>query len=141
MRNGIEYEDVLSGIREELVTMDKKIGEARPRLLKGIGKVLKTHTTTILNKYRNFESNLTNFDGTKPYVHMADDVKVTVTEDEVSVHGGKKTGFKWHIVDDGVIRRGRRIPGKHFTDEAIKASEGEIERLIEEIAREVSNGG
>lgn len=140
MRTGIEYKDVLTGIQEELKSMDKKIGEARPRLLKGIGKIVKTHTTTVLNRYRSFEESLSNYDGSKPYVHMAEDVKVTVTENGVSVHGGKKTGYKWHLVDSGVVKNGKHIPGKNFTDEAIKASETEIERLIDDIAKEVSDG-
>lgn len=136
-----ESDQVLASIKDDLRKMDKSIGEKRPKLLKKIGGAVKKNVVACLNNCRTFEDdNLTNYDGSKPHVHMADDVKVTVSEDGVSVHGGKKTGFKWHIIDSGFLRGSHYIPGKNFVNDAVVISQNQVNQIIDETLSEVANG-
>lgn len=47
----------------------------------------------------------TNYDGSKPYVHMRDDIKASIKSKggfaSLIISGGKKTAYKWHLVNDG----------------------------------------
>lgn len=89
----------------------------------------------------------TNYDGSRPYVHMRDDVKASIKSkgglSSITVCGGKLTAFKWHLVNDGVRdSKGRvRINPTHFVDKAVIQAEPEIEKLIDDLVAEVANGG
>lgn len=63
--------------------------------------------------------------------HMCADVKTTTTKDEygdsiIKVQGGKKTGTKWHIVNDGTYRS----RATHFMDLALNDVDQELESII-----------
>ncbi len=65
-------------------------------------------------------------------VHMCDDVVVRTGKDTygyrfAKVGGGKRTGTKWHLVNDGTYV----TDPTHFMDNAIKDSELEIARIID----------
>lgn len=78
-----------------------------------------------------------NYDGTRPRVHVEDDIKIkTYTKDGylgVTLHGGKKTAFKWHLLNDGTRNPDGSVhtPATHFIDDALKDSEKEIDTLID----------
>ena len=84
------------------------------------------------------------YDGTRPYVHMKDDVRFTVKRNKqgilyVSVKGGKYTGYKWHLANDGHISRDGKtfVPGLKFMERALQASEGDIESAINDMMKKV----
>ena len=88
-----------------------------------------------------------NYDGSRPYIHMKDDVKFAVKKDKrgnlyVSVKGGQHTGYKWAAVDTGHIARDGAtfVPGLNFISRAMNASEGEVERMIDDLIRKVVDG-
>ncbi len=64
--------------------------------------------------------------------HMCSDVTIRTGKDKygypyAKVGGGKKTGTKWHLVNDGTYRS----KATHFMDNAIKDSETEVARMID----------
>ncbi|WP_090554731.1 HK97-gp10 family putative phage morphogenesis protein [Natronincola ferrireducens] len=71
--------------------------------------------------------------------HMADDVQANVVRDKYGykvarIKGGKRTGTKWHLVNDGTYRS----DATHFMDKAIAQSESEVNKIFEE---EMNRGG
>ncbi|WP_291568547.1 HK97-gp10 family putative phage morphogenesis protein [Clostridium sp. UBA2485] len=67
------------------------------------------------------------------YKHMVDDIQVSVRKDKdgdyvARVRGGKKTGRKWHLVNDGTYK----TDATHFMDRSIAESDAEIEAIIDE---------
>ena len=89
-------------------------------------KVIKARVVGELNRIR---SNI-NRDG---YKHMADDVQIRKVKDKFGdsitrVSGGKKTGTKWHLVNDGTYG-GQNAT--HFIDNALKNAEPELEAIID----------
>lgn len=85
-----------------------------------------------------------NYDGSMPYKHIADDIKAVVKNKDgimsLTIYGGKMTGFKWHMVNDGTRDKQGRVHTKatHFIDNAINQSTAEINRLIDNIINEVA---
>lgn len=88
-----------------------------------------------------------NYDGSNPYIHMRDDIKgkVKVSKEgtvSLTVMGGKKTAYKWHMVNDGTREPNGAVKTRatHFIDKAVVQSEAEIERLIDDLVAEVADG-
>lgn len=88
-----------------------------------------------------------NYDGSRPYVHMKDDIKMSVRKDKMgnhyaSVRGGKMTGYKWHMVSGGHLARDGTtfIPGNNFMGRAVNAAEPEVEKLINDMLKKVADG-
>ena len=135
-------EQVLS-IEKELRRLpelaEKEEKEAMRRIQKVIVEKLKA------NLPRSDGQN-TNYDGSKPYVHMRDDIKATVKSKDgyayVLIRGGKLTGYKWHMVNDGT--RGPdgsvKTHATHFIDKALKQSEADIEAIIDEMIEGIVDG-
>jgi len=72
------------------------------------------------------------------YKHIVDDITYNVKKSRssgqyyVSVHGGKWTGYKWLWVNDGhVATNGTKVPGNHFIDKAEKASEKNVQDIVD----------
>lgn len=118
------------------------------KALKQIGKVIEKNVKSELLIVESTETgNWTNYDGSRPYKHMIDDVKVTTKSDKMGISrvivcGGRLTSFKWHIVNDGSYdsKTGRKIPATHFIEKAIKKSESDIESILDELLGKVANG-
>lgn len=116
--------------------------------LQRIGKVIEKNVKSELLIVESTDTgNWTNYEGSRPYKHMGDDVKVRTKSDSmgnsyVIVSGGKLTAFKWHIVNDGSYdsKTGRRIPATHFVEKAIKKSETDINRIVDGLLARVANG-
>lgn len=142
MANQIDFkfQEMLDGISEEIKSMDKLLGEERKPLLKSIGqKIKKAVQDQVERAEYNYDRH--NYDGSQPYKHIKDDVSVRVKDDGVVVSGGKKTAHKWHILNDGHLAGSNFVPGSRFIDRAIEKSSHDIDQLIDETIRRVSNGG
>ena len=139
--NGVATIDhMINNLPRELQTQERKC-------LNKIGAVIKKNVKKHLSK-SNIEARLDeepkNYDGSRPYVHMKDDVKSSVRKNKmgdlyVSVRGGKLTGFKWHMLNNGHLSKDGKtfVPGTKFIDHAIQDSEGEVGTLIDEMLRQV----
>lgn len=91
-------------------------------------------------------SSKSNYDGSVPYKHMADEVQKSVKVKNgvasIFVGGGKYTGYKWHILDSGTYdSKGRKhTPAMDFTTKVMKYSEAEIDKIVDDIIAEVTRG-
>jgi HK97 gp10 family phage protein len=73
---------------------------------------------------------------------MANDVKVTVKDDKQGfvyaiIRGGKYTGYKWHMVENGTSHS----RAMHFIEKALNNAEDEIENIVDEAIRKAVQGG
>ena len=148
MKVDIEYSEAIEAIDDMINRMPKQLEGSEPAVLRKIGNIIKGH---VVRSLRSSDVELRarqvvpgNYDGSRPYIHMKDDVESAVKKDKqgnryVSVKGGKYTGYKWVMVDTGHIARDGStfIPGMNFVSRAVRASEGEVERMIDDMVRKV----
>ena len=146
MKVKFEAGDIIANISKELAKLPEGFEKEERSTLTKIGKVIKSATEAELDVSQD-TTNWTNYDGSKPYKHMRDDIKVTTKKDKmgssyVVVGGGKLTAYKWHIVNDGSYdsKTSRKIPATHFIENAIKKSEPKINDIIDDLLRKVANG-
>ena len=139
MKIDFMYEKPLDEMVAEVLRMENILEADQQTLMQNIGKELKKEVQKILPKS----------DESGDYKHMRDDVKITVNGKKqktgisgVTVHGGKKTAYKWHLLDDGTRNPDGTVhtAATHFTDKAMKAANNSIERLIDELERKVVKG-
>lgn len=126
MGHGIKVEEN-GALVQFLKKIEKDCKDVEKKILTQSGKVIKGKVVDLLNAIKRKDKYVK--DG---YTHMADDVKVRLSKDEfgysvVRISGGKKTGTKWHLVNDGTFR----TPATHFMTNAIDSSESEIEAIID----------
>ena len=52
------------------------------------------------------------------------------------------TGYKWHMVSDGHLARdgSTLVTGDNFMKKAVQASEADVDKLIDEMLRKVTDG-
>jgi hypothetical protein len=111
--------------------------------MKGIQKII---VDKLKNTMPESDGQNTNYDGSKPYVHMKKDIKATVKSKDgvayVLIRGGKLTGYKWHLVNDGTRDSNGRVKtaATHFIDIALKQSESAIDALIDDLIGGVVDG-
>lgn len=133
----------LLSIEQELRRLPEMVEQEEKKVMKSISKIIMDKLKANLPKS---DGQHTNYDGSKPYVHMKDDIKVTVKSEDgvayVLIRGGKLTGYKWHLVNDGTRDRNGRVKtsATHFIDKALKQSEPEIDALIEELIGGIADG-
>ena len=136
MRVDFNAGEQLFSIEQELRRLPELAEQEEKKVMKRIQKIITEKLKANLPKSAGQN---TNYDGSKPYVHMQDDIKATVKSKDgvayVLIRGGKLTGFKWHLVNDGTRDRngGVKTPATHFIDMALKQSEPEIDALIDEL--------
>lgn len=125
--------DALNELSNEFLTMDNNLKSKIKGVATEIGQKLK----------RNTESAIPRSARPTHGVHMADDVKMSVSVSDkkasITVKGGKKTGSLWFIVDNGhVAQNGKFVAGAHFTDKAYNATEveGPVDKFIAEVLNE-----
>lgn len=148
MKVSFDYQSGISEIDELLRKMPQMIEKEEKSALRRIGNVVKknivkfTHDSGIEVRAKQIVPS--NYDNSKPYVHIKKDVSATVRKDKqgnfyVSIHGGKYTGYKWHLLNDGHLARDGRtfIKGSNFMGRAMTASEGEIDRIVTETIKKV----
>lgn len=107
------------------------MGEAEERILKKSGKVIKGNVKKNLKRSKINRSD---------YKHMVDDIQVSTYKNKYGdkttrVRGGKKTGRKWHLLNDGTYK----MDATHFMDEALMQSEEEINSIVDEELRGIFN--
>lgn len=147
MKTTIEYKEQISAIDQMLSDLPKELQAEERKVLSKIGPAIKKNVIRYLHRSdieERMESEPRNYDGTRPYVHVKDDVKFTVRKNKqgnyyVSIKGGKYTGYKWLQLNDGHIARDGKtfVPGTKFMDRALQASEGDIESAIHDLMKKV----
>ena len=123
MAVNFRYEDAdkLKGLLDELKDAPP---QAATRYLKRAALVVRDKVIANLGR-----SNI----GDPDYVHLKDDVRTRKVKDKfgydvMRISGSKKTGSKWHLVNDGTYK----TAATHFMDNALNASDGEIEAIFDE---------
>ena len=133
----IDYQSTLNGIVNDILKMDKVLESDQEAALTQIGKAIKKEVQKLLPKSDEFGAG---------YKHMRDDVKVTVNGKRkktgvtgVTVHGGKLTAYKWHMLDDGTRNPDGSIHTRaiHFTDKAVQTAEPKVNQIIDNLQRRV----
>ncbi|WP_315122337.1 HK97-gp10 family putative phage morphogenesis protein [uncultured Clostridium sp.] len=120
-----DYEGALSEIRLDF----EKLGKSTEKLE---GKTLKKACETVAKSVKN---NLKRSTRNLPdYVHMQDDVKVSNAKKDRdgaiirTVGGGKKTGAKWHLLNDGTYSKNNAT---HFMDISVSETETEVDSIFD----------
>ena len=135
----IEYKDTLQGMVQDILRMENVLEKDQEEALQKIGKVIKKETQDVLPKSDEYG------DG---YKHMKDDIKVTINGKRkktgvtgVTVHGGKLTAYKWHMLDDGTRNPdgSEHTRAIHFTSTAMEKSAPQIEKIIDELIGRVTH--
>lgn len=137
MKVDLEYQDTLNGIVTDILRMENILEKDQQTALEQIGKVIKKETQMLLPESDKHGVG---------YKHMKKDVKVTINGKKkktgvtgVTVHGGKLTAYKWHMLDDGTRNPDGTIhtPAMHFTQKAMSAATQNIESIIDNLQRRV----
>lgn len=67
------------------------------------------------------------------YVHMQDDILISALKQDSDddtvreIYGGKKTGYKWHFLNNGTSN----MAGNQFMDRSILETEDQVQDIIE----------
>lgn len=135
----MNYKDALNGIVADVLKMDNVLETDQQKALEAIGKVIKKETQKVLP---------VSDESGKGYKHMRDDIKVTVNGKKrktgvtgVTVHGGKLTAYKWHMLDDGTRNPNGTVHtrARHFTAKAMEQATPEIEKIVDDLIGRVVN--
>ena len=135
MKIDFAFEQPLDEIVTEVLRMETILESEQAELMTAIGKEIKKEVKNNLPK------------SNEDAKHMRDDIKVTVQGKKaktgitgVTVHGGKETAFKWHLLDDGTRNPDGSVhtPALHFTSKAMQAATPRIEQLINDLERKVT---
>lgn len=133
MKVNFETDELMSYLQNEIICLPQELTEQRKEILRKSAKILK----------KNVENELERSTIDKPgYEHMKDDVKISIKDNEQGdmaavIHGGKKTGYKWHMLANGTSN----MQATHFDEKAMKESEAEIDGIVyAALAKVVSNG-
>lgn len=135
MKVDFAFEQPLDEIVTEVLRMETILESEQAELMTAIGKEIKKEVRNVLPK------------SNEDAKHMRDDIKVTVQGKKaktgitgVTVHGGKETAFKWHLLDDGTRNPDGSVhtPALHFTSKAMQAATPRIEQLINDLERSVT---
>lgn len=135
----MNYKDALNGIVADVLKMDNVLEQDQQKALEAIGKVIKKETQKVLP---------VSDEGGKGYKHMRDDIKVTVNGKKrktgvtgVTIHGGKLTAYKWHMLDDGTRNPNGTVHtrARHFTAKAMEQATPEIEKIVDDLIGRVVN--
>lgn len=146
MKSNVFYSDAIKEISEEINAMVRK-GRDCDDTLSEIGDVIWISVRQELQGIRSKEH----------HVHMADDVLSSVKKDArgnkyVSVRGGKDTGYKWHIVNDGHLfnqfskdahaklkkKNPGFVPGKKFIEKSMASCQPKINTIVNEYVKGIA---
>lgn len=145
LSQGEDGDEVFVDIMKEISRMPVLIEKEEKKVMKKIGGIIADNIAISLPK--SDPGGRGDYKGNHPYVHMKEDIKVKTGSKNgvahVIINGGKKTGYKWHLVNDGTRDSDgqRRTQGIHFIEKALNKSEAQVESLIDELIREVAGGG
>lgn len=149
MNVNIDYKDSLQAIDQAIASLPKELEVQEKEVLKRIGDIIKRWVIHFLSESdieeRAVRKKPENYDNSSPYVHAKQEVVSSVRKNKkgdryVSVRGGKKTGFKWHMINDGHMARDGRswVPGNPFIDQALAKAQEEINQAVDEMLRKVT---
>ena len=139
MTDGIDYKDALNGIVADVLKMENILEKDQQEALEDIGKAIKKETQKVLP---------VSDESGAGYKHMRDDIKVTVNGKKkktgvtgVTVHGGKATAYKWHMLDDGTRNPNGTIHtrARHFTAKAMENATPEVEKIVDNLIGRVTH--
>lgn len=135
MKVNMDFDNALGGIITDVLRCEKILEEDQQKVLKTVGNEIKKAVKDALPKSH------------EDHKHMKDDIKVTINGKRkktgvmgVSVHGGKDTAYKWHMLDDGTRDPNGAVhtPATHFTQKAMQAATPAIEKEIDDLMRRIS---
>lgn len=143
----MDFRGQIESIDKMLRSLPKSMESEEKKFLSKTGSAIKSNVVRYLHK-SGIESRLDidpkNYDGSRPYVHIKDDVRFTVKRNKqgnlyVSVKGGKYTGYKWGFLNDGHIARDGKtfVPGTKFMERALQVSQGDISTALHDIMKKV----
>lgn len=151
MKVKFDYEKQLFEIEEIIGKMPDLIQKEEKATLRKIGKAVQKYVTRQLRLVRMTAKEIEsrkNYDKTVPYIQMDDDVKVAVKKSRTgdiyaSIKGGKYTGYKWHMLNDGTRNLDGSVhtPATHFMDLALEQSKAEVDKIISDLMKKVANDG
>lgn len=139
MTDGIDYKDALNGIVADVLKMENILEKDQQEALEDIGKAIKKETQKVLP---------VSDESGAGYKHMRDDIKVTVNGKRkktgvtgVTVHGGKATAYKWHMLDDGTRNPNGTVHtrARHFTAKAMENATPEVEKIVDNLIGRVTH--
>lgn len=143
----MDFKEQIESIDEMIRSLPKSMESEERKFLSKTGSAIKSNVVRYLHR-SGIESRLDidpkNYDGSRPYVHIKDDVRFTVKRNKqgdlyVSVKGGKYTGYKWGFLNDGHIARDGKtfVPGTKFMERALQLSQGDINTTLNDIMKKV----
>lgn len=134
MNVNLDYSQALNEIVAEISKIPQLTAEKEKKAFQQIGKELVKEVKKALPR------------SDADHKHMADDVKSSVSSKSgicsVVVRGGKLTGYKWHMLDDGTRNPDGSIhtPATHFTQIAMQAATSKIDDIVDDLVKEVAKG-
>lgn len=142
------YKNEIAEIDQMIAKIPEKIQGQESALLRKIGAIVKKWVKYYLHKSdiesRAKEIKPSNQDGSRPYLHVKDDITYSVRKNKdgqvyVSIRGGKLTGYKWKFINDGHVARdgGTWVQGNNFMEKALQKASGEIESVIHDMVKKV----
>ena len=135
----IDYKNALNGIVADVLKMDQVLEADQQDALERIGKAIKKETRAVLP---------VSDEAGAGYKHMRDDIKVTINGKKkktgvtgVTVHGGRPTAYKWHMLDDGTRNPDGSVHtrARHFTAKAMEQAGPEIEKIVDDLIGRVTH--
>jgi HK97 gp10 family phage protein len=134
MKVELNYESSMNFFKQEVADIAASMYSQRGKIIRDTAKVV----TASVVKY------MPESDVNRPlYQHMKTDVKTRIKDDNEGeviaiIGGGRKTAYKWHLVDNGTSD----TPAAHFVDKAMTESESSIEAIMDSaIYKAVSGNG
>lgn len=130
----LDFNQTLNEMVAEVLNMPKVSEQAQKKAFQKIAKELVKDVKEVMPRSAADEVGK----------HMADDVKSTVREKDgtyyCSVHGGKETAFKWHLLDDGTRNPDGSVhtPATHFTDSAMGMAMPKVEKILDDMVKEIA---
>lgn len=129
---GIEIKNYIASASNEIISKE-------PEMLKKSAEIIKKNVVKNLPRSEPMELR-SNYDGSRPYIHMQDDVRVSMHKSKygnnyAKISGGKFTGYKWHMLNDGTIDQRGKIHTKatHFVETSTRESEQEMDTAVEKV--------
>lgn len=133
MKVDLNYQPALDFFGKEVRDVAESMHSQRRNIIRDCAKVTKAAVV----------KNMPVSDIDRPlYQHMKTDIKTTIKDDQEGeviaiIGGGRKTAYKWHLVDNGTTD----TPAAHFTDKGLKDSEGDRDAIVSNaIFKAVDNG-
>ncbi|WP_312372044.1 hypothetical protein [Lachnoclostridium sp.] len=136
MKAELNYNNCFFEISELIGKIPDSIAVNEEEALIEMAVVVKRNVESRLNR-SSLDDSAKNYDGSKPYKHMKDDVKFTVSRDRngglyAKIQGGKNTGYKWKFLNDGTVRNGMiHTRATHFIDHSLSDSEHDIGSIVD----------